>query len=619
MLSPLLDDEVIGLVHPAVDAHTLGVDSVAGLLREAGYASVLGGRAIGVAVNDLRNPENARMLAQWCRVHRITRLGLSCRLDPAMAEELVRQVRYVLRRHDLYGPHRGQIRGLYFAGLPEACEMVRRVFDAEVPVFSGDEIPTMTLSRLGVPAQRIPAHVVRRSAYDEDRLEFGRQLVATGRHLAVRPAPRDGYPEFGTATDTVARRLADSQARGLPPLIRTHYGPFLPDRAEALRQFYAGVRALAAGGHVDVLSIGTSQLTQERFGLPWGDTPNGGGVPINSADEYRRAAEAAHPMLVRTYAGSARADELARIHEESLNIAWHALSFWWFSRIDGRGPNGVRQNLQEHVRALEYIATTGKPFEPNIAHHFAFRGGDDLTCVVAAALATRTAARCGVRTVVLQTMLNTPKMLSGIADLAKARATLALVRALSPQVRVILQPRAGLDYLVVDPLEARAQIAAVTALMDDIEPDNPRSPGIVHVVGYSEATSLATPEVIAESAQITQAALASYRQMRGLLTQEQQQEVDARTQHLVADARRIVAAIDKGVADACSPEGLHAVLRAGFLAAPHLWEEREEFSPAVRWRTALVDGAVEVVDQSGQPLEVADRIAAAGYELERLR
>ncbi|MGQ9881463.1 MAG: hypothetical protein ACUVSV_11465 [Armatimonadota bacterium] len=110
-------------------------------------------------------------------------------------------------------------------------------------------------------------------------------------------------------------------------------------------------------------------------------------------------------------------------------------------------PYSVRENLHQHLEALRFIAESGKPFEPNIPHHFAFRGTDDISYVVSSVLAARTAKRLGVRTLILQNMLNTPKATWGIQDLAKSRALLSLVRELEDEnFRVILQPRAGLDY-----------------------------------------------------------------------------------------------------------------------------------------------------------------------------
>lgn len=176
-------------------------------------------------------------------------------------------------------------------------------------------------------------------------------------------------------------------------------------------------------------------------------------------------------MLVRAYAGTRDVAQLARMYENTLHIAWHALSLWWFCQIDGRGPYPVRENLRQHVETLRTIATTGKPFEANVPHHFAFRGADDTSYVVSAYLAAKLAKSLGIRQFVLQNMLNTPRGTWGIADLAKSRAMLRLVRQLEDErFRVILQPRAGLDSFSPDLLRARAQLAAATALMDDIEP-----------------------------------------------------------------------------------------------------------------------------------------------------
>ena len=50
--------------------------------------------------------------------------------------------------------------------------------------------------------------------------------------------------------------------------------------------------------------------------------------------------------------------------------------------------------------------------------------------------------------------------------------------------------------------------------MDDIEPNNPNSPEIIHVVSYSEAVRLATPDIIEESIKITLGSLKAYRDLK---------------------------------------------------------------------------------------------------------
>ncbi|QVL50129.1 MAG: hypothetical protein KFB96_06600 [Thiocapsa sp.] len=615
MTLPVLAGEVFGLVRPSVDAHTLGINHLARLLRRCGYPVVIADRSITDAANRIQRPEHSFEMRQWLRQHRITRLGLSYRLDPQQAAEVFGRLYYQLHAFDLLGAGNGKLRGIYFGGLPAACERIERRYGRLVPVFRGDETSTETLLRLGVPRQRIPADLLRQSAYDDDRLAFGRALLSRGAHRRLSGEDRSGYPGFGTRADHLVRRVDHAVARGQSPLMRAHVGPFAPDRHEAIKQFIAWVETLARSGHLDILSIGTSQLTQERFGEDWQDRPNGGGVPINSEDEYQRIWQAGRPMLVRTYAGTQRIPALAQIHERALNIAWHALSFWWFSRIDGRGPHPVRRNLIEHLQTLDFIAATGKPFEPNIPHHFSFRGGDDVTYVLSAVLAARTAKRRGVRYFVLQNMLNTPKYTLGVQDLAKARAMLRLVRELEDgRFRVILQPRAGLDYFSPDLDQARVQLAAVSALMDDIEPGNDASPAVVHVVSFCEAAYLATPVEIDESIQITRQSIASYRALRRagkVPDMTQDPEVQRRTEQLVADVRQMLAAIESVIPDPYSAEGLYRIFAAGFLVAPYLWEEREEFSNSVAWQTDVVDGGVSVVDDAGLPIPISVRAASA--------
>jgi hypothetical protein len=608
----LTDSEVIGFVRPSVDAHTLGSSYAAKLLTEAGYRVVVSDKRIADAVNQITKPGAVSILSEWIRAEKITRLGLSYRLDPDDAVEVFGRLHHHLKDRRIYGASGSPLRRLYFAGLPAACARIEASYGDEVPVFRGDETPSETLTKLGVPALRIPLSISSLSTYDERRLDFGRELVATEGYRKILAEDRSGFSSFGTRREHLVDRLDYASARGQSPLMRVHVGPYQPDRAQALQQFQFWLRELSSAGLLDIVSVGTSQLTQEAFGENWAGRPNGGGVPVNSESEYQDIWEAARPMLVRTYAGTRHIPRLAEIHERSLNIAWHALSFWWFSQIDGRGPNSVRENLREHLETLKFIAATGKPFEPNIPHHFAFRGSDDVTYVTVAFLAALVAKRQGVRFFVLQNMLNTPKYTAGVQDLAKARALLELIRGLEDaSFRVIYQPRAGLDYFSPDLEKAKAQLAAVTALMDDVEPGNQRSPDIIHVVSYCEAVHLADPQHINESIQITRAALESYRGLKKagrIPDMSEDAEVVERTRHLVSESRKLLAGIEAMIPDALSVEGLYAILQSGFFAVPYLWECRTEFRKAVEWTTDIVDGGVNVVDHTGKTIDVSERL-----------
>ena len=620
MLPPISNEDVFGLVRPAIDAHTLGLASVAQLLNDCGIRTVIADSAVCQAAGSPAKPGSASLLKRWISEQRITRLGFSYRLDPGEGADAFRRLVRQLDRHQLLTQKGGPVVGLYFAGLPEACDLVRREHGDRVEVFYGDETPGETLDRIGIPLALRPRGLVQETAYDESRLAFARDLLRTGKHLDVHPVRRYEYEGYGTRSDSVIARLRHSAQKGLLPLMRAHVGPYLPDRLQAVQLFLDWCRRMADAGFLDVLSIGTSQLSQSAFGEDWADRPNGGGVPINSPAEFRAVWDASRPMLVRTYAGTRNIPQLARVYEETINIAWHALSFWWFCQIDGRGPYPVRENLEQHLEALRYAAQSGKPFEPNTPHHFAFRGADDITYVVSAVLAARTAKALGIRHLVLQNMLNTPKATWGVQDLAKSRAMLTLVRELEDEsFRVVLQPRAGLDYFSHDLEKAKVQLAAVTALMDDIDPRDEGSPPIVHVVSYSEGSHLADPDVVSESIQITRAALTEYRKLRRhgeIEDMSGHPEVSARVEEIEQGARAILDAIVRAVPSPYSAEGLYQVMKLGFLPVPYLWEGRDEFPQGVRWQTRVVRGSVKVVDESGSVIEPEER---ARQTLELLR
>jgi hypothetical protein len=221
-------------------------------------------------------------------------------------------------------------------------------------------------------------------------------------------------------------------------------------------------------------------------------------------------------------------------------------------------------------------------------------------------LAAKLAKSLGIRTYILQNMLNTPRMTWGVQDLAKSRAMLTLLRELEgPTFRVILQPRAGLDYFRPDLYEAKVQLAAVTALMDDIEPLDETSPPIIHVVSYSEAVHLATPDIIDDSVKITLFALKKYRELRkggAIEDMSANGDVAARQAALLRSARIVIASLERHIPQLYTPEGLYLAFAAGFLPTPFLWNDSGEYQFAKRWNTKSYRGGTVLVDEQGKPI-----------------
>lgn len=603
--------DVFGFIKPLVDVHTMGIYTIANLLRDCGYKVVMAKDDINEAVEKLNKVNNYSLLKHWIEVNNINRIGFSYRMDPKDGCDYFMTMYELLKSDNMLVEQGGPIKELSFAGLPDTCELVKQKTDGRVILFPGNEPPVVSLRMYGVPEEALPASLNNDNPYDNMRWDFAKKLIEREQWRLEPAQDHYGYKECGEKGDSYIARLEYARSKHSLPIIRTHSGPYNPNRMEALKEYNSWCQDLAESKLLDVLSIGSSQLTQSNFGEDWEGKANGGGVPVNSELEYQVIRKNAKPMLVRTYSGTKDVPGLARIHERALNISWHALSFWWFDELDGRGKNTLLENLREHFDAVRYIVTTGKPVEPNVPHHFAFRGGDDITYIVSGFLAAKAIKLMGARHMVLQNMLNTPKYTWGVQDLAKGRAMIKLVRELEDDTfKVSLQTRGGLDYFAPDLEYSKIQLAAVTCMMDDLEPDNENSPEIVHVVNYSEAVRLATPPIIKESIKITLAALHSYRfarKMGVIPNMKHDRDVQERYEALLYDARAAIRLLEENIPNLYTPEGFEKVFKEGFLAVPYLMDQDRKWPKATMWKTAIKNGGIAVVDDEGKIISTEDR------------
>ncbi len=591
-----------GFIKPAIDAHTLGITSVSELLLECGYEVVIGDERLSKALNDYRSSIKRQIILDWIIEQQLDGFGISYRLDHDDAIHMVGYLVEALKAAQLWFYQGGAVEQMYFAGLEPTCQIIKKQHHGLVTTFSGGESPKETLLKFNVPEHLIPQTILKHERYDELLHRFGEQIIHANEYVDYPNNQDVSYPDFGSRNDHLMKRLEAYRKLNKLPLTRAHVGPYRSSisRQEALDEFYLWIKELAQAQQLDVLSMGTSQLSQSAFGEAWGQRINGGGVPINSIAEFEKVYELSRPMLVRTYAGTKNIPQLAEIYEKHLNMGWHALSFWWFNKLDERGPYDLLTNLEQHIATLKYIASTNKPFEANVSHHFAFRGGDDLTYLVSAYLAAKLAKLNGIKVFVLQNMLNTPRLTSGLNDIAKARALLKLVRSLEDKnFKVVYQPRAGLDYFKPDKHYAKIQLAAISALMDDVEPNNIYSPEVVHVVSYSEALELATPSIINESLQITKHSISEYRKLK---QSERyialfETEIQYLTKQLHGDAFKLIGAIEAWIPKPYSALGFYQIFASGFLIAPYLWKNREAFPHTINWETRTVSGQVKVMDQ----------------------
>lgn len=611
MENKVISKDVFGFVKTKVDVHTMGIYTIANLLRDCGYKVIIAKDEIGEAIEKLNKINNYSLFKHWIESNDIDRIGFSYRMDPKDGCDYFMTIYEMLHSDNMFSEQGGPVKELSFAGLPDACKLVSQKTNGRILVFPGNESPIVSLRMYGVPEEMLPNSLINEHPYDKMRWDFAKELVENECWKLETVQDHYGYIECGKTNDSYIARLNYARNKHSLPIIRTHSGPYNDNREEALKEYNSWCKDLAECKLLDVLSIGSSQLTQSNFGEDWDGKSNGGGVPVNSETEYQIIKDNARPMLVRTYSGTKNVLGLAHIHERALNICWHALSFWWFDELDGRGSNTLLENLNEHFETVRYIVTTGKPIEPNVPHHFAFRGADDVTYIVSGFLAAKAIKKMGAAHIILQNMLNTPKYTWGVQDLAKGRALITLVRELEDSTfKVSLQTRGGLDYFSPNLEEAKIQLAAVTCMMDDLEPENDSSPEIIHVVNYSEAVRLANPPIIKDSIKITLNALHAYRLARqkgSVPNMKYNRDVQYRYERLLHDAREAIKILEFNIPNLYSPKGFECVFKEGFLAVPYLMDQHNKWPKAKMWKTALKDGGISVVDDDGNVISTEER------------
>ena len=179
-----------GFIKPAIDAHTLGINAAAELLRTCGCDVIIAEDFVAEAMNDYLYEVKRQVVVDWMIRESISRLGISYRLDRKM------------RKNRLLHYQGGPVDAVCFAGLPEACQLMEQEFDGLVSVFQGGESDRETLGMLGVPEEKIPMEIREGSRYDEARMEFGRQIFASQEYRKWKPADPPDYPDYGTDRDT---------------------------------------------------------------------------------------------------------------------------------------------------------------------------------------------------------------------------------------------------------------------------------------------------------------------------------------------------------------------------------------------------------------------------------
>jgi hypothetical protein len=298
------------------------------------------------------------------------------------------------------------------------------------------------------------------------------------------------------------------------------------------------------------------------------------------------------------------------MYVETIHIAWAAIPLFWFNQMDGRGPWDLEGSIRQHQQVMAWYGQRAIPVELNEPHHWGMRDAPDVVFVVSAFLSAYNARRFGVHDYIAQLMFNSPPGLSDAMDLAKMLAVLELLEPLaSGEFRIWKQTRTGLLSYPLDPAAARGHLSSSIYLQMALEP------GIVHIVGHTEADHAATAEDILEAAGMARRAISNA--LQGAPDMTADPAVQARKQELAAEAKVTLAAIRAlarpGVEDPWTDAGTLALaVTHGLLDAPQL--KNNPFGRGLV-RTQIIDGMCQAVDSRGRPLSERTRCTSTGKEL----
>ncbi len=387
------------------------------------------------------------------------------------------------------------------------------------------------------------------------------------------------------------------------PLLRHHFG--LPD----MNSTEVGIARIAQARALDVISLGIDQDAQSNFYHPERQDPRqrgAGGVPVRSAEDYRRlyaASRQGNYPLMRTYSGTDDFVRLAEMYVKTIRLAWAAVPLFWFNQMDGRGPWDLAGSILEHQKLLIWYGGHHIPVELNEPHHWGMRDAPDVVYVVAAYLSAYNARAYGVWDYIAQFMFNSPPGTSDAMDLAKMLAIMDLIDTLAvPNFRIWRQTRTGLLSYPVDDVAARAHLAASVYLQMALQPH------IVHVVSHTEAHHAATAEDVIEACGLARRAIENA--LRGAPDMTADPAVQRRRAELTAEAQVTLQAIRNiappgtrdPLADATT---LAKAVCSGILDAPQL---RSNPFALGRIQTRIVGGACVAIGSSGKPISEEQRL-----------
>ena len=313
-------------------------------------------------------------------------------------------------------------------------------------------------------------------------------------------------------SDELLERIKQVREMEDRPIIRAHIGV----AAESIEPTVEGVKKISEEGAVEIISLAPDQASQAFLAKfvrgeedPARYSRGQGGVPISGREdliELKNATRRGNYPMSRIYSGTDELDELARIFQETINIAFPAVPIFFYNRLDGRGPLSILDGFEEHFKVMKWWASIGKPLEINDPHQWQLRRCSDDMYVTDHILCGVVALKMGIKHYIMQLMFDLPPEIYPLYDLAKMQAAYELIAPLTEHFdfNIIKETRGGLSSYPPNLNEAKGHHAMSTYWQMFMEPD------IVHAVCFSEAHHEAKDEDIIETAEITKQVFIEY-------------------------------------------------------------------------------------------------------------
>lgn len=305
-------------------------------------------------------------------------------------------------------------------------------------------------------------------------------------------------------SDELLERIKQVRERENRPILRAHIGI----ASESLDPTIKGVEELSEAECLEIVSLAPDQSSQAFLAkfVRGDENPNEypcgqGGAPITSKENLlalKGATKRGNFPLSRIYSGTDELGEVAKIFEETINMAFPAVPIFYYNQLDGRGPLSIWDGFVEHFNVMRWWASIGKPLEINDPHQWQLRNCTDDMYVADHVLCGVVALKMGIKNYVMQLMFDLPPEIFPLYDLAKMRAAYELIEPLTRHFdyNIIRETRGGLSSFPPNLDKAQGHLALTTYWQMFMEPE------IVHVVSISEAHHEAKTADIVESCEI---------------------------------------------------------------------------------------------------------------------